>query len=73
MVKVFGTGDQQLLPIPDRTTEVIGQSAVGKGNVRTFFEDDNFRIFGDTAQPCSGSGTAGNATDDKYFHVNLPG
>ena len=41
-MQVFSTGYQQLFALFNRAAKVIGQTAIGKRNVWTFFKNDNF-------------------------------
>ena len=60
--------NEEFLAFGDRAADVVGQSAVGVGDVTALFEQDDFGGLVRPANPCRRSSAACNASDDDVFH-----
>jgi glycosyltransferase involved in cell wall biosynthesis len=57
-------GDQQGLALGDGPADIIGQAAIGEGDVFAALKDDDLGLFIQAAQPRRGRRPAGHAPDD---------
>ena len=67
-VKALGGLQLQLGLVGDHTADVVGQTAVCKGDVRPLFKHDDLGVLVVAAQTRGGAGAAGHAAYDQYFH-----
>ena len=64
--------ERERVLFPDRAAHIIGQSAVGVGDVPRAFEHDDLGALVQPADARRGSRAARNAADNDNFHKNLP-
>ena len=57
---------------PDHAANIVGQAAVGIGNIAAPFQHDDFRFFVQTAQPGRRGGASRHSADDDNFHTPHP-
>ena len=68
LAEPLGRDDQQLAAIGDLAAEVVGQAAIGKRDVRSSLEEDDFGVFRKASRPGGSRGAARHASDNKQFH-----
>ena len=62
----LGRGHQQASAVADGAADVVGQAAVGEGDVAAPLEDVDFRPFVHASQPRRARRPAGHAADDQH-------
>ena len=65
LAEQFGLGHQQLGPVLDGAADVVGQAAVGEGDVRVLLQHDDAGVLVHPARTGGGGGSAGDAADDE--------
>jgi hypothetical protein len=69
----FRGGHQEVFFFLDHIAHIIGQTAVGKGDIFAPVEYDNFRCLGNPAGPrCAGSAAGDTAHNQNSFSFHLP-
>ena len=71
LIEFFGGHYEELFPLRDHSSCIVGQTAVGIGNVISPFYQDDFRMLIISTKPGRGGGPAGNAADDNVFRHDL--
>ena len=68
LAEPLGRDDQQLAAIGDLAAEVVGQAAIGKRDVRSSLEEDDFGVFRKASRPGGSRRAARHASDNKQLH-----
>jgi len=67
----FGRLENEVVPIFDDVSDMVGQSAVGETDVRTAFENDDVGMLVETTGPGGGRCSSGNPADDHNSSVHF--
>ena len=70
--EALGRLQGQLPLILDDPADVVGQAAVGVGDVARALEDDDLGLLVQTAEPGCGRCAARDSAHDHDFHINAP-
>lgn len=71
VVEAFGRLQHQVFFVSDDIANIVGKTAVGKGNVGPALQNNDFRLFVQTAQAGSDRSAAGDTADNQGFHEKI--
>ena len=65
---LFHCLDEQRVAAADRSADIVGEAAVGVGNILPALKKDDLSLFIQASEPCRAGRPAGNAADNYRFH-----